>query len=426
MISIKQKKDCCGCSACVQRCPKQCISMAEDEEGFLYPHIDENKCIDCGLCEKVCPVINQENQREPLSVYAATNPDEKIRMLSSSGGLFSMLAEKTIENGGVVFGACWNDEWEVVHDYTETVLGIAKFRGSKYVQSRIGDSYRIVEKFLKDGREVLFSGTPCQVAGLKKYLCKVYENLFLVDFICHGVPSPGVFRTYLQDEINKESARQGSGKNTVSHSCIPLVMKRDGIDFKELEINTISFRDKRNGWKKYGFVLGLSKVSTAGEKNSVSFSYSPLNKNLFLAGFLCDLYIRPSCYACPSKHLKSGSDITLADFWGIDSLMPELDDDKGVSAVTVNSEKGKATLHNLGITLHDVPYHELITRNPALVKSAAIPTKRTEFFKNDGLTFEEKIKKFAKFPFSIKRNVYPIIRKLIPNVAINILKRILR
>ena len=183
MISIKQKKDCCGCSACVQRCPKQCISMAEDEEGFLYPHIDESKCIDCGLCEKVCPVINQENQREPLSVYAATNPDEKIRMLSSSGGLFSMLAEKTIENGGVVFGACWNDEWEVVHDYTETVLGIAKFRGSKYVQSRIGDSYRIVEKFLKDGREVLFSGTPCQVAGLKKYLCKVYENLFLVDFI---------------------------------------------------------------------------------------------------------------------------------------------------------------------------------------------------------------------------------------------------
>lgn len=221
MISINDKKDCCGCAACVQRCPKQCITLHEDNEGFLYPQVDESLCIDCGLCEKVCPVINQADERTPLGVYAAKNPNESVRMQSSSGGVFTMLAERIIDEDGVVFGACFDERWEVVHSYVETKEALAKFRGSKYVQSKIGSTYQQVEGFLKSGRKVLFSGTPCQIAGLKKYLRKEYDNLLAVDFICHGVPSPGVFRTYLQEEINRSFARQGDGKNTVLLSPSP-------------------------------------------------------------------------------------------------------------------------------------------------------------------------------------------------------------
>lgn len=215
MIFIQDKKECCGCSACASVCPKNCITMSEDSEGFLYPHVDESVCIDCHLCERVCPMINHGKDREPLAVYAAKNSNETIRMQSSSGGIFTLLAERVIDEGGVVFGASFNDRWEVVHDHVETKEELAKFRGSKYVQSKIGDNYRKVKLFLSEGRNVLFSGTPCQISGLKKYLRKDYDNLLAVDFICHGVPSPGVFRTYLQEEINREAARQGSGKNSV-------------------------------------------------------------------------------------------------------------------------------------------------------------------------------------------------------------------
>lgn len=227
MIYIKDKKDCCGCSACVQRCPKQCISLHEDAEGFLYPNVDENICIGCGLCEKVCPVVNQSDEHEPLAVYAAMNPDESIRMQSSSGGVFTLLAEKVLAEGGVLFGACFNERWEVVHDFVETKEELARFRGSKYVQSKVGDTFRLAEDFLKQGRTVLYSGTPCQIAGLKLFLRKSYDNLLAVDFICHGVPSPGVFRTYLQNEINRCAARQGGGKNTVLLSFSPRLQPQE-------------------------------------------------------------------------------------------------------------------------------------------------------------------------------------------------------
>lgn len=412
MIYIKDKKDCCGCSACVQRCPKQCISLHEDAEGFLYPNVDENICISCGLCEKVCPVVNQSDEHEPLAVYAAMNPDESIRMQSSSGGVFTLLAEKVLAEGGVLFGACFNERWEVVHDFVETKEELARFRGSKYVQSKVGDTFRLAENFLKQGRTVLYSGTPCQIAGLKLFLRKSYDNLLAVDFICHGVPSPGVFRTYLQNEINRCAARQGGGKNTVLLPCIPLVSERDGLACKGNTIQSISFRDKRNGWKKYGFALVLSKASAAGEKNSVLLSYEPLDNNVFMRGFLRDLYLRPSCYACPHKHLKSGSDITLGDWWGIDSLMPEIDDDRGVSAVTVNTEKGRAALTAIEVHVYPLPYEELTKRNSALVKSAAVPENRGDFFKADGRTLEEKIRKLCKKPVSLRQIVSRLLRKL--------------
>lgn len=410
MIVIKEKSKCCGCSACVQRCPKQCIALQEDTEGFLYPKVDESVCIDCGLCEKVCPVINQSAEREPLAVYAAKNPDEDIRMQSSSGGVFTLLAEKVLDEGGVVFGACFNEQWEVVHDYVETKEELKKFRGSKYVQSKVGDTFRQAETFLKQGRKVLYSGTPCQIAGLKQYLRKSYDNLLAVDFICHGVPSPGVFRTYLQTEINRCAARKG-GKNTVLLPSIPLISERDGLDLKGFRIESISFRDKRKGWKKYGFALTLSEASAEGE-NSVLLSYEPLNKNLFMRGFLRDLYLRPSCHACPARCLKSGSDMTLGDWWGIDSLMPEIDDDRGVSVVTVNTEKGKTILNNIEAQLYEMPYDELASHNPAFVRSAEVPANRNAFFAQDGRTFEEKIKKFCKRPVTLRMIVGSALRKL--------------
>lgn len=226
MINILNKQDCCGCSACVQRCPKQCISLHEDEEGFLYPKVNLDTCIDCGLCEKVCPVLHQAEERVPLEVFAAKNPNEQIRMESSSGGVFTQLAEQTIEAGGVVFGVKWNEHFEAVHAYTETKEGLSAFRGSKYVQSRVGATFKQAEQFLKQGRQVLFSGTPCQIAALKLFLRKDYENLLAVDFICHGTPSPGVFRWYLSEEFAKEVARQ-SGKKIQFRSLLKITLQGD-------------------------------------------------------------------------------------------------------------------------------------------------------------------------------------------------------
>lgn len=189
MIQIKDKSACCGCSACVQSCPKQCIVLKEDKEGFLYPVVNQTLCIACGKCEKVCPELHPFDAVQPLMVYAAKHPDESVRAESSSGGIFTLLADAVIDDGGVVFGARFDTDWSVVHDFTETHEGLQAFRGSKYLQSRIGNTYQLAEKFLKAGRKVLFSGTPCQIAGLKRYLHKDYENLLAIDFVCHGVPS---------------------------------------------------------------------------------------------------------------------------------------------------------------------------------------------------------------------------------------------
>ena len=392
MINIRHKHDCCGCSACSQRCPKHCILMQMDGEGFLYPQVDSSKCVDCHLCEKVCPVINQYEARTPLNVYAAKNSDDEVRCQSSSGGIFTLLAEQTIKDGGVVFGACWDKDWKVKHDYVENISNLQKSRSSKYLQSVIGDSYLKTEQFLKTGRKVMFTGTPCQIAGLKHFLRKEYDNLLAVEVICHSVPSPGVWQQYLTTRLH-------------------------ALKWEKSDIRNISFRDKKTGWKTNSFVIENENGNILTELSS---------KNAFMRGFLADLYTRPSCHACPAKQLRSGSDITLGDFWGIESLKPEIDDDKGVSAIIVNSDKGKQVLHNINVELYEVSYNELTTRNPALVRSFQITSKRTEFFKADGKTFEEKVKRLAKKPFSMKTLVYRIVRKIIPNMFVEKLKRLLR
>ena len=198
MINITNKDECCGCSACVQICPKQCISFNEDLQGFRYPSIDADICINCGLCSKVCPFFNHGRQNVHMGVFAAVNSDDEIRIRSSSGGLFSLLAQQIIIEGGIVFGARFDENWEVKHDWAETIEQIAMFRGSKYVQSRIEGCYKTVQSFLNEGRTVLFSGTPCQILGLKNFLIKEYDNLITVGIVCHGVPSPLIWRDYLK------------------------------------------------------------------------------------------------------------------------------------------------------------------------------------------------------------------------------------
>lgn len=358
-----EKTDCCGCNACVQCCPEACISMTEENEGFLYPEVDKTVCIDCGLCDKVCPVINQGNERNPIAVYTAKNKDEHIREESSSGGVFTLLAEQTILDGGVIFGARFNNKWDVIHDYTETVEGLAPFRGSKYVQSIIGETFIKVAAFLKQGRKVLFSGTPCQIAGLKLFLKKEYDNLITVDFICHGVPSPKVWRLYLQSII---APKGEAGKNSVLSS-----LKGAPV------ITGITFRDKQLGWKKYGFVVRKSALKA--DKNTVLLSET-LDVNLYMRGFLKDLYLRPSCHACPSKSSKSGSDITIADFWGIEKFYPEFDDDKGVSLVFVNTNKGRKVYDMLQIDGFAISFETAISSNQSYSNSVAIPNKRKMFF----------------------------------------------
>lgn len=392
MIQLQNKSSCCGCSACVQICPKQCINFDEDEQGFRYPVVTESFCVDCGLCEKVCPCINYNDPITPISSFAAKNSNNEIRRLSSSGGIFTKLAESVINEGGVVFGAHFNDKWEVVHSYTTTIEGLQALRGSKYVQSVIGDSYIRVREFLKSGRKVLFTGTPCQVSGLKRFLRNEYENLITVDFICHGVPSPGVFRWYLQEELNNYVTRQSSGKNSVSFSPIHSIPKGDILIPKGFSIKDIRFRDKREGWKKYSFVLTLAEASAEGKQNTVSFS-SNVCENTFLKGFCSDLYLRPSCHQCPSKNHRSGSDITLSDFWGQEYMYPEFDNDTGVSAVIINTDKGSVMFNSLkDICVMHISVEDILSYNPSLRTSKPQPYISKKFWKmRNRFSFKERV-----------------------------------
>ena len=405
MINIKNKQECCACSACAQRCPKQCIKVVEDCEGFLYPKVDETKCINCHLCEKVCPVVHQAEPRMPMESYAAYNMDNIVRKDSSSGGIFTLLAEKVIDEGGVVFGATWNEKWQVVHTYTETKEGIIQFRGSKYVQSIIGETYKQAEAFLKSGRKVLFSGTPCQIAGLRLFLRKEYENLLTVDFICHGVPSPGVFRWYLQEEINNYAARKGR-KNKVSFLPIHSIPKGDVLMPEGLSINGIRFRDKCSGWKKFSFVLLLAEASADGKQNSVSLSYT-LEQNSFLKGFLNDLYLRPSCHKCPAKSLKSGSDITIADYWGYKDTTNIIDTDEGISAVLINTVKGQTEFCKLSLIKEKTTYN-LIERINVAINHSASNYYRGLFYKKSNQSFHSRIDHIVSQRFfdKIRRKIY--------------------
>lgn len=394
MIHIIDKHKCCGCEACVQACPKQCISFIQDSEGFLYPKVEIKKCVECGICEKVCPVINTRTQILPIQVWAAQNMDEEIRRQSSSGGIATMFAEKIIEEDGVVFGVIMNDKHEAVHTYADTKQQLTAFMGSKYTQSRTGNCFKHVMDFLKSGRKVLFIGTPCQIAGLKHFLRKDYENLYTIDFICHGVPSPGIFKWYLQEEIMKFTADRKGSKNSVSFSPIHSIPKGDVQLPEGLKVLDIHFRDKREGWKKFSFNLRLAEASADGKQNTVSISANVI-KNIFLKGFCADLYLRPSCHQCPARNYQSGSDITIADFWGQENMFPEFDNDTGVSCVIIKTIKGQGLFNALNkIRKCERTISDVVRYNPSLIISNKESYRRRKFWRLVGkYSFEETVDK---------------------------------
>lgn len=373
MIRFTEKNNCCGCSACEQRCPKHCIKMQEDEEGFLYPEIDPAECIDCRICEKVCPFEIDLDSQKPLITYAAINPDTNERINSSSGGIFSLLARKVLQKGGVVFGASFDRQWKVCHKAVERESDLYLFRGSKYVQSRIDGAYQEAKEFLNRGRIVLFSGTACQIAGLRLFLMKDYENLLTVDVVCHGVPSPRVWDDYVR--YLRRAKGTINDNNTIFTSQIG-----------EPEIDGISFRDKQEGWKKYAFVVRYSagqKEPTNNDNSTVETIFEvrePMSKNVYMQGFLNNLFLRPSCHMCKVKGGRCGSDITLGDFWGIRDLLPEIDDDKGVSLSIANTRKGKAYINSVGAYLFESEYRLAAKYNPSLEQSVAETKYRSMFW----------------------------------------------
>lgn len=381
MIKLQNKKDCCGCYVCMNCCPVACIEMQNDMEGFAYPAVNEKKCIDCGLCEKVCPSLIDRQSRNPLHVYAVKAKSEQIRKNSSSGGVFSLLAEQVLQKRGVVFGACFDENNNVVHRYTQTKEGLDAFRGSKYVQSKVGSAYKIVEDFLRLGKVVLFSGTPCQIQGLHLFLRKYYPNLLTVDIICHGVPSPKVWNTYL--------AKLSKG---ILH----------------YKIENINFRNKQYGWRNFSFSLDFVK------DGHVIHLIEPKYLNYYMRGFLSDIYLRPSCYHCPVRYLKSGSDITLGDYWGVESDLPGFIDDKGVSAVLLNTQSGIDYFETLECEKRISSYEDVLKGNQSIEHSHSEPMERKLFYASfEHKNFYSLINKLSRLGFKEQIKLYVLNFRLL-------------
>lgn len=381
MIQIIDKKQCCGCSACSQVCPKACISLLEDVEGFLYPKVDTSRCIKCGLCEKVCPCLNQKSGTRLFKLYAGINKNEAIRRMSSSGGIFSALAEKIISEGGVVFGARFNEHWTVEHGSTEKLNGIADFRGSKYVQSKIGNAFNEVLQLLRQNRKVLFSGTPCQVAGLKLFLRKDFDNLLTVDFICHGVPSPKVWQEYLKAELSLLPSRQLMRDSSLTTNVSSF-------------IENISFRDKTDSWRNYNLVIQLRPTAqTMG--NPILLTYRHDN-NPYMKGFLTNLDLRPSCYTCPARSGKSLSDITLGDFWTESRCLNRFNDDKGTSLI-IDFTTTKIIKEIKTLELIEIDASHISEVCPGFIHSSDLNGNRTLFFQELGK--KSVIKLFQRYAY---------------------------
>lgn len=373
------KKKCCGCSSCVQVCPQQCINMKEDVEGFLYPSVDSSICVGCLKCEKTCPCLNQDDERFPIGSYASINQDSEIRKQSSSGGTFYKLAHKIIDEGGVVFGARFDDNLNVIHDLAVDTDGLRNFIGSKYVQSSISDCFKKCRELLQKGTNVLFAGTPCQIAGLRKFLQKDYANLITVDVICHGVPSPLVWRKYVKEV---------SQNKRITH---------------------MSFRDKRDGWYNYRVTFN----SQNEDLYSCLFRDDP-----YMQLFLNDYTLRPSCYNCPAKSGRSGSDITLGDLWGVDVLSPSMYDGKGTGLVLVSTMKGKKNLLELNcLRIEEVDFLESMSRNKAWKDSYSSPSLRDVFFSQlKTSSIKSLYIKYIRPDLLLKNRLKDKIKKIIRNV----------
>lgn len=360
-MNICDLEKCTGCSACINTCNHESIKMTENQQGFLYPRIDESKCIQCNLCRQVCPANHPTQPNTYLHVYAALVKNDAERAKSTSGGIFACLAKKVLKSGGFVYGAILDEDLVVRHVEAHTLEELEQQRNSKYVQSDIGFTYQLAKKRLNNGEQVLFSGTPCQIAGLRNYLKKDYPNLLTIDILCHGVPSPGMFRKYVKSE--EEIAGD--------------------------KMQSMLFRSKVVGWKKNFCVRTFD--------NGVEADWG----DTFVPGFLKNYYLRESCYSCDYATDKRQGDITLGDYWGYQESAPDFieDDDKGISLVTINSEKGQHAFNNIRkeITFAVRTMDDAKRGNPVLYKPCDKPENYSAFWNDaESMSWSELAEKYMQ------------------------------
>ena len=372
MINLSDKSDCCGCSACYSICSHHAVEFSTDQEGFFYPKFNKNLCVECGLCEKVCPVIHYETEPKTGNpvIYSAVNTNEKQYMESSSGGIFILLCEYIISKGGIVCGVIYDKNFIVKHSFAKTLDECRAFQGSKYVQSDVREIYPKIKSLLKENVLILFSGTPCQVAGLKLFLRKSYDNLYTVDLICHGVPSPKIFQDYL--EFVK-------GKKLISH------------------INMKSKSNKKGTAIRIDFTNG-------------KYIRQTLKTDLWNKLYFNHYIVRPSCHDCQFTHYNRVGDITIGDSWGINKYYPNFYSDKMTSLLLVNNSKGNFLYEKISERMDKIEITKEESWQPQLQYPMDESIERENFWKDYikygfyyivkkyiGYTFFERIK------FQIKR-----------------------
>lgn len=373
MIDIKEKKNCCGCNACYDICPKDAITLSTDIEGFWYPRVDIDKCINCGLCERTCPQLHigalKKNDFEYPVCFAAIHKNIEVRFGSTTGGLFSALAEQMYREGGYVGGAIYNKDFSVSHFISNNPADLALLRQSKYSQSQTCGIYKEVKRLLMAGEKVLICGTPCQMAALRRFLNKDYENLIIVDFICKSITSPKFYAKYLDYWERKVGSQL--------------------VSFK--------FKDKELGWrslvKRFDFKNGKTMYSRAQDNDLYSMAYHG------------NIVSRPSCYFCQFKGFPRMSDITIADFWGVEkyAYLKDIDDNAGTSAVMCNSSKGLTFYKQLkNITSLETTIEKILPGNPALLheQKMSVMNRDTFFHDLDRKAIEEVVPLY--FPFHEK------------------------
>ena len=377
MEMICNKKECTGCTACLNACPRKAISMIEDKCGFLHPTIDQTKCVNCGICHSICPVLNKKENISVNKCYVGYAKENKYKENSSSGGIFPIIAEKILDSNGIVIGATFDENNKLIHQAITKKDELIKLKGSKYLQSSLNNIFQFIKENIEEKR-ILFVGTPCQVAGLKSFLRKEYDNLITIDLFCHGVPSPKLFSKYVKELEQK---------------------------YNERLIN-YNFRDKSTGWDTY---------SNKATFKDTEFKELQSN-NDYMKLFLHDVALRESCYNCNFKLGNKYSDITLGDFWGVSNFYPNMYDKEGVSAIIVNTNKGLKIFNSISneLTYQNCKLEEILSGNPSLKKSSTNINQRIKFFKDiDKMSIGKLSKKYTTNGSIICRIIRKIKRKII-------------
>ena len=376
MIQIKEKQKCCGCTACAAVCPKECIKMEEDLEGFLYPTVDKNKCIQCGACEKVCPILNERSEIPfEQTAYIVQNRNKKVLRESTAGGAFTAIARCILKKKGVVFGVELGNDLVTRHIYIENEIELSRFRNSKYVQSCVGRTFKQVKFFLEQGKFVCFSGTPCQIEGLKNYLRKDYEKLITVDVVCRAVPSPMIFRKYVEFQEEKMSDR----------------------------IKAVRFRDKHYGYK-------YSTMNVITDRNHGNY-HQGIESDPWLRAFFSNICDRPSCHYCHFRKQYRVSDFTIWDCFHVGRFSKELDNDKGATRVLIHTDRGRKIFDTIKSEFRYIQTTpEAIVVGTKEMKESVTPNERRQSFFDDAQRMDG-TKLFCKyFPETFRVKLEHFIR----------------